>query len=47
LNGVEIGGGSVRVHDAQMQEHIFSNVLQVCDHFHLEKLAFQVSNDLL
>jgi len=29
LNGVEIGGGSVRVHDAGMQEHIFSNILQV------------------
>ncbi|KAH8830226.1 hypothetical protein DL96DRAFT_1592058 [Flagelloscypha sp. PMI_526] len=29
LNGVEIGGGSVRVHDARMQEHIFSNVLQL------------------
>jgi aspartyl-tRNA synthetase len=26
---VEIGGGSVRVHDATMQEHIFSKILQV------------------
>lgn len=29
LNGVEIGGGSVRVHDAMMQDFIFSEVLQV------------------
>jgi aspartyl-tRNA synthetase len=29
LNGVEIGGGSVRVHDAMMQEYIFSKVLQL------------------
>ncbi|KAI0069041.1 hypothetical protein BV25DRAFT_77833 [Artomyces pyxidatus] len=29
LNGVEIGGGSVRVHDASMQEYIFSEVLQL------------------
>ncbi|KAF9221899.1 hypothetical protein BS17DRAFT_784138 [Gyrodon lividus] len=29
LNGVEIGGGSVRVHDATMQEYIFSQVLQL------------------
>lgn len=29
LNGVEIGGGSVRVHDVEMQEHIFSKILQV------------------
>lgn len=29
LNGVEIGGGSVRVHDAAMQDYIFTNILQV------------------
>ncbi|KXN87879.1 Aspartate--tRNA ligase, mitochondrial [Leucoagaricus sp. SymC.cos] len=29
LNGVEIGGGSVRVHDAAMQDYIFGSVLQL------------------
>jgi aspartyl-tRNA synthetase len=29
LDGTEIGGGSVRVHDAAMQEHVFSRVLQL------------------
>ncbi|RDB23225.1 Aspartate--tRNA ligase, mitochondrial [Hypsizygus marmoreus] len=29
LNGVEIGGGSVRVHDAAMQDYIFTRVLQL------------------
>jgi len=29
LNGVEIGGGSVRIHDHAMQEYVFRNVLQV------------------
>ncbi|KAJ7499145.1 tRNA synthetases class II-domain-containing protein [Mycena latifolia] len=28
LNGVEIGGGSVRVHDAGMQDYIFTDILQ-------------------
>ena len=29
LNGVEIGGGSVRIHDHAMQEYVFRDVLQV------------------
>ncbi|KAI0002982.1 tRNA synthetases class II-domain-containing protein [Russula compacta] len=37
LNGVEIGGGSVRVHDPMMQEYIFSEVLQLDEH---EKASF-------
>ncbi|EIN10682.1 hypothetical protein PUNSTDRAFT_51287 [Punctularia strigosozonata HHB-11173 SS5] len=31
LNGVEIGGGSVRVHDPEMQEYIFSQILQLTE----------------
>ncbi|KAI0049589.1 hypothetical protein FA95DRAFT_1581649 [Auriscalpium vulgare] len=37
LNGMEIGGGSVRVHDAAMQDFIFSQVLQLNDR---EKSSF-------
>jgi aspartyl-tRNA synthetase len=29
LDGVELGGGSVRVHDPVMQAHIFSNILRL------------------
>lgn len=32
LNGVEIGGGSVRIHDPAMQEYVFQDVLQVSTH---------------
>jgi len=38
LNGMEIGGGSVRVHDAEMQDRIFSDILQLND---VEKEPFQ------
>lgn len=31
LNGVEIGGGSVRVHDAAMQDYIFTKILELND----------------
>ncbi|KAF7331803.1 AA-TRNA-LIGASE-II domain-containing protein [Mycena kentingensis (nom. inval.)] len=31
LNGVEIGGGSVRVHDASMQDYIFTQILQLSE----------------
>ena len=39
LNGVEIGGGSVRVHDAAMQEYIFDKILQVRTPFRVWSLA--------
>jgi len=37
LDGTEIGGGSVRVHDATLQDYIFSNILQLNE---AEKASF-------
>lgn len=31
LNGVELGGGSIRIHNAELQEYIFRNVLRLSD----------------
>jgi len=44
LNGVEIGGGSVRVHDPRMQEYIFTEILQLTE---LEKASFSHLLDAL
>ena len=33
LNGVELGGGSVRIHDARLQQQVLRDVLRVdCQH---------------
>lgn len=47
LNGVEIGGGSVRVHDPMMQEYIFSEVLQVSESCQASTLEWRVTFALL
>lgn len=45
LNGMEIGGGSVRIHDAKMQEFVFKEVLQVRRVESIRTLSFYPSQD--
>ena len=40
LNGVEIGGGSVRIHDPAMQERVFQDVLQVSTRYKRRPFPF-------
>jgi aspartyl-tRNA synthetase len=35
INGVEVGGGSRRIHDAELQKFIFSEILQIKNHMTL------------
>lgn len=46
LNGIELGGGSIRIHDAIQQEHVFKNILKVFSH-NLNLFGQNTSNTLL
>ena len=34
VNGVELGGGSIRIHNSNLQEHVLTNILKVSTYRH-------------
>jgi aspartyl-tRNA synthetase len=32
INGVEVGGGSTRIHDVELQKYVFESVLKIQNH---------------
>jgi aspartyl-tRNA synthetase len=43
LNGVELGGGSRRIHSAEMQQFIMRDILKVCSLLHMYDVLLMIS----